>query len=200
MESYQAELSAAVEATGVFTTGSTVLLETRNGSTGVAVSMVVNPDGSLVWTERAPKADYAMKCVRVDRCWALSRAEYGNAKWHRLAAGSVAYEQARAFWAQWLDFPWPEAATYDVATTPAAGQAFSVILRSSDLVLVETTVVEGGSVADTLFVMSADGSLVPARSVLIRSQAEPVPVSPPARSSVGRPSTQPSVWRAVINS
>ena len=190
-ESYRAELDAAVEATGIFTTGSTVLLETRNGSTGVTVSMTVNPDGSLLWTEEAPKSDYVMKCVRVDRCWALSRAGYGNVKWHRLPAGSVAFEQTRAFWAEWTAFPWPETATYDVAPTPEGARAFSVISTSPDLSLVETTVVDGTSVADTLFVVGADGSLVPARSVVMRAQAERVPVAPPPVARwVGRRPTE----------
>lgn len=199
-EAYRAELGAAVEATGIFTTGSTVLLETRNGSTGVTVSMTVNPDGSLLWTEEGPKSDYVMKCVRVDRCWALSRAGYGNAKWHRLPAGSVAYEQTRAFWAQWTAFPWPETATYDVAPTPDGARAFSVVSTTPDLSLVETTVIDGTSVADTLFVIGADNSLVPARSVVMRAQAERVSVAPPARRTVGRPATDRSLWRAVINS
>jgi hypothetical protein len=199
-ESYQAELGAAVEATGVFATGSTVLLQTRNGSTGVTVSMTVNPDGSLLWTEQAPKSDYVMKCVRVDRCWALSRAEYGDGKWHRLPAGSVAFVQTRTFWAEWTSFPWPETATYDVAPTPEGARAFSVLSSAPDLSLVETTVVDGTSVADTLFIVGADGALVPTRSVVMRSQAERVPVSPPPRRKVGRPATEPSIWRAVINS
>ena len=199
-ESYGAEAGAAVEATGVFATGSTVLLETRNGSTGVTVSMTVNPDGSLLWTEQAPKSDYVMKCVRVDRCWALSRAEYGDGKWHRLPAGSVAFVQTRAFWAEWTSFPWPDTATYDIATTPAGARAFSVLSSSPDLSLIETTVVDGTSVADTLFLVVADGSLVPTRSVVMRAQAERVPVSPPPRRNVGRPMTDPSIWRAVINS
>ena len=200
LESYQAELGAAVAATGVFTRGSTVLLEARNGSTGVTVSMVVNPDGSLLWTEQAPKSDYVMKCVRVDRCWALSRAGYGDVKWHRLPTGSVSYEQTSAFWADWMAFPWPETATYDVAPTPEGARAFSVVTSSPDMSLVETTVVDGVSVADTLFVVGADASLQPARSVVLRSQAERVPVAPPPRRNVGRPATDRSVWRAVINS
>lgn len=199
-ESYAAGLSEAVEATGVFVKGSTVLLETRNGSTGVTVSMTVNPDGSLLWTEQAPKSDYVMKCVRVDRCWALSRAGYGDGKWHRLPAGSVAFAQTRVFWAEWTSFPWPETATYDVAATPEGARAFSVISSSPDLTLVETTVIDGTSVADTLFVVGADNSLVPARSVVMRAQAERVPVSAPPRRAVGRPATDPSIWRAVINS
>jgi hypothetical protein len=197
---YQDGVEAAVEATGVFATGSTVLLETRNGQTGVTVSMTVNPDGSLLWREEAPKSDYLMKCIRVDRCWALSRAGYGDAKWHRLPAGSVEYEQTRAFWADWMAFPWPETATYDVATTPEGARAFSVLTNSPDLTLVETTVVDGSSVADTLFVVGADGALAPARSVVLRAQAERVPVAPPARRTVGRPATDRSIWRAVINS
>lgn len=199
-EAYRHQVSAALEATGVFATGSTVLLETRNGSTGVTVSMTVNPDGSLLWREDAPKSDYLMKCVRVDRCWAISRAGYGNAKWHRLPAGSVVFEQARAFWAEWTSFPWPETATYDVAVTPEGARAFSVVSTSPDLSLVETTVIDGTSVADTLFVVGNDGSLVPARSVVMRAQAERVRVSPPPRRAVGRPATDQSIWRAVINS
>jgi hypothetical protein len=197
---YRAELAAAVEATGIFTTGWTVLLETRNGSTGVTVTMTVNPDGSLLWTEEAPKSELIMKCVRVDRCWALSRAEYGDVKWHRLPAGSVVFEQTRAFWAQWTAFPWPATATYDVATTPGGARAFSVLSSSPDLSLVETTVIDGSSVADTLFVVGADNSLEPTRSVVMSAQAERVPVSPPARRTVGRPATDRSIWRAVINS
>jgi hypothetical protein len=197
---YQDGVDAAVEATGVFATGSTVFLETRNGRTGVTVSMTVNPDGSLLWTEQAPKSDYVMKCVRVNRCWALSRAGYGDAKWHRLPVGSVEYEQTRAFWADWMAFPWPETATYDVASTPEGARAFSVLTSSPDLSLVETTVVDGVSVADTLFVVGADGSLAPVRSVVMRAQAERVPVAPPARRKVGRPATDRSIWRAVINS
>jgi hypothetical protein len=199
-ESYRAEAGAAVEATGIFVTGSTVLLETRNGSTGVTVAMTVNPDGSLLWTEEAPKSDYVMKCVRVDRCWALSRAEYGDGKWHRLPAGSVAFVQTRAFWAEWTSFPWPETASYDVAPTPEGARAFSVISNGPDLSLIETTVVDGTSVADTLFLVAADGSLVPTRSVVMRAQAERVPVSPPPRRSVGRPTTDQTIWRTVINS
>jgi hypothetical protein len=197
---YQDGVEAAVEATGVFATGSTVLLETRNGQTGVTVSMTVNPDGSLLWSERGPKSDYLMKCVRVDRCWALSRAGYGDVKWHRLPAGSVRYEQTRAFWADWMAFPWPETATYDVATTPEGARAFSVLTNSPDLSLVETTVVDGASVVDTLFVVGADGGLAPARSVVMRAQTDRVPVTPPARRTVGRPATDLSIWRAVINS
>jgi hypothetical protein len=199
-ESYRAESAAAVEASGVFTTGTTVLLESRNSGTGVTVSMVVNPDGSLVWTEEAPKSDYVMKCVRVDRCWALSRAAYGDVKWHRLPAGSVTYEQVRTFWAGWTSFPWPETATYDVAATPEGARAFSVISSSGEFTLVETTVVDGTSVVDTLFVVDTDESLVPVRSVVVRAQAERVPVAPPARRKVGSPATDPSIWRAVINS
>lgn len=199
-ESYAIGLSEAVEATGVFAKGSTVLLETRNGSTGVTVSMTVNPDGSLLWTEVAPKSDYVMKCVRVDRCWALSRAGYGDGKWHRLPAGSVAFVQTRAFWAEWTSFPWPDTATYDVAPTPEGARAFSVISGSPDLTLVEATVIDGTSVADTLFVVGADNSLVPARSVVMRAQAERVPVTAPPRRAVGRPATDRSIWRAVINS
>ena len=191
---------AAVEAPGVFATGSTVLLETRNGSAGVTVSMTVNPDGSLLWTEQAPKSDYVMKCLRMKHCWALSRAEYGDGRWHRLPAGSVAFVQTRAFWAGWTSFPWPETATYDIAPTPEGARAFSVVSSSPDLSLVETTVVDGTSVADTLFMVVADGSLVPTRSVVMRAQAERVPVSPPPRRKVGRPATEPSIWRAVINS
>ena len=185
---------------GVFTTGSTVFLEARSGSTGSSISMTVNPDGSLLWMEQTPKSDYVMKCVRVDRCWALSRAGYGDAKWHRLPAGSVSFEQTRAFWADWTAFPWPETATYDAATTPEGARAFSVLMASAGLSLVETTIVDGASVADTLFVVGADGSLMPARSVLLRSQAERVRVSPPARRNIGRPTTDRSIWRAVINS
>jgi hypothetical protein len=199
-ESYQGELGAAVEATGVFAKGSTVLLEARNGSTGGSIAMTVNPDGSLLWTEQAPKSEFVMKCVRVDRCWALSQAEYGDAKWHRLPAGSVVFEQTRTFWADWTGFPWPETATYDVATTPDGARAFSVISNGLDLSLIETTVIDGTSVADTLFVVAADGSLVPARSVVMRAQAERIPVSPPPRRKVGRPTSDRSIWRAVINS
>ncbi len=199
-ETYRAELDAAVEATGVFARGSTILLETRTGSTGVTVSMTVNPDGSLLWTEQGPKSDYLMKCVRVDRCWALSRSGYGNAKWHRLPAGDVAFVQTRTFWAEWTSFPWPETATYDVAVTPDGARAFSVISSTPDLSLVETTVVDGTAVADTLFVVGADGGLVPARSVVMRAQAERVPVTAPARRTVGRPASDRSMWRAVINS
>lgn len=199
-ETYATGLSEAVEATGIFAKGSTVLLETRNGSTGVTVSMTVNPDGSLLWTEQAPKSDYVMKCVRVDRCWALSRAGYGDGKWHRLPAGSVAFAQTRAFWAEWTSFPWPDTATYDVAPTPEGARAFSVISSSPDLTLVEATVIDGTSVADTLFVVGADSSLVPARSVVMRAQVERVPVTAPPRRAVGRPATDPSIWRAVINS
>jgi hypothetical protein len=162
--------------------------------------MTVNPDGSLLWSEQGAKSDYVMKCVRVDRCWVLSRAGYGDAKWHRLRAGSVEYEQVRAFWTDWMAFPWPETAMYDVATTPEGAQAFSVLTSSPDLSLVETTIVDGASVADTLFVVGADGSLAPVRSVVLRAQAERVPVAPPARRSVGRPAADRSIWRAVINS
>jgi len=141
-----------------------------------------------------------MKCVRVDRCWALSRSGYGNAKWHRLPAGDVAFVQTRTFWAEWTSFPWPETATHDVAVTPDGARAFSVISSTPDLSLVETTVVDGTAVADTLFVVGADGGLVPARSVVMRAQAERVPVTAPARRTVGRPATDRSMWRAVINS
>lgn len=199
-ESYAAGLSEAVEATGVFARGSTVLLESRNSGTGVTVSMTVNPDGSLLWAEQSAKSDYVMKCVRVDRCWALSRAGYGDGKWHRLPAGSVVFAQTRAFWAEWRSFPWSETATYDVATTPEGARAFSVISSSPDLTLIETSVIDGTSVADTLFVVGADSSLDPVRSVVMRAQAERVPVSPPPRRVVGRPATDQSIWRAVINS
>lgn len=199
-ESYATGLSEAVEATGIFAKGSTVLLETRNGSTGVTVSMTVNPDGSLLWTEQAPKSDYVMKCVRVDRCWALSRAGYGDGKWHRLPAGAVVFAQTRAFWTEWTSFPWPATATYDVAPAPEGARAFSVISSSPDLTLVETTVIDGTSVADTLFVVGADNGLVPARSVVMRAQAERLPVTTPPPRNVGRPATDWSIWRAVINS
>ena len=106
-----------------------------------------------------------MKCVRVDRCWALSRAGYGDVKWHRLP-GRIrgASSRRRAFWAQWTAFPWPETATYDVATTPEGARAVQRRQHARpDLSLVETTVIDGSSVADTLFVVGADNSLEPAR-------------------------------------
>ena len=53
---------------------------------------------------------------------------------------------------------------------------------------------------ETLQEMVADGSLVPTRSVVMRAQSERIPVSPPPRRNVGRPTTDPSIWRAVINS
>jgi hypothetical protein len=199
-ETYRAELDAAVEATGVFAPGSTILLETRNGSTDVTVSMSVNPDGSLLWTEQGPKSDYVMKCVRVDRCWALSRVGFRDAKWHRLPPGSVAYEQTRAFWAEWTAYPWPETASYVVAPTPEGARAFSVISSEPDLSLVQTTVVDGTSIVDTVFVVGADNSLTPARSVVMLALAEPVAVAPPARRKVGRPLSDGGLWRAVINS
>jgi hypothetical protein len=199
-ETFRAELDAAVEATGVFVRGSTILLETRNSSTNVTVSMAVNPDGSLVWTEQGPKSDYVLKCVRVDRCWALSRVGYGDAKWHRLPAGAVAYEQTRTFWAEWTAYPWPETASYVVAPTPEGARAFSVISNEPDLSLVQTTVVDGTSIVDTVFLVGADNSLVPSRSVVMLALPEPEAIAPPARRKVGRPLSDGGLWRAVINS
>ena len=93
-----------------------------------------------------------------------------------------------------------ETATFDVASTPEGARAFSVLSSSPDLSLVETTVIDGTSVADTLFVVGADNSLSPARSVVMRAQAERVPVTAPTRRKVGRPATDATIWRAVINS
>ena len=48
---FQAQVAAAVTASGVFTRGTTVVSESQNLSSGASVRMMVNPDGSLTWSE-----------------------------------------------------------------------------------------------------------------------------------------------------
>ena len=64
-----------------------------------------------------------MKCVRVDRCWALSRSGYGNAKWHRLPAGDVALHSALGL----RDEPRPAQAAAAIAEAWRPWRSYAVI-------------------------------------------------------------------------
>ena len=64
----------------------------------------------------------------------------------------------------------------------------------------ETTVVDGTAIVDTVFVVGADDGLVPARSVVMLALAERV-ADHGARPPQGRsPASDGGLWRAVINS
>lgn len=200
-EEFNTALAASVGASGLFATGTTLAVQAHDYESGDALAMTVNPDGSVAWFETSPETGaYNLRCVRVDRCWELSRRAYGNVRWHRLPAGAVTYRQASAFWAEWIGTEWPTDATFAEATAPDGSQTFTVTAPSgSDVVTVGVSVSGPGLVFS---IRSASGASPPEDivSLTMRAGADRVVVPPPAPSTVGAPSTVRSRWQAVINS
>jgi len=197
---FQAQVATAVAASGVFTRGTTVVSESRNLSSGASVLMMVNPDGSLTWSETTISGRFRVRCVRVDRCWEQSDVDFDDVRWHLLPSSSVTYRQASAFWSEWMDVPWPSGATFDVATTVTGATLFTAAFPSDDRVVAETILVSGPSVTDTVSVIGSDGSRAATSTMRLSSQSAPVAVSPPAKRFLGRPASDLTDWQAVINS
>lgn len=197
---FDAAVMAAVTSSGVFARGTTVVVEESNLLTGASLTMIVNPDGSLTWREESIEGGvYRLTCVRVDRCWELSRAQYGDRTWHRLPVGSVTFEQASAFWARFNEGEWPAATVFSMEAVPGGMSTFRAAVPDGNDEVVHDITVNGPSVRYGVSVTLQGESPVPAISLAMSAQTAPVVVSAPARQSVGRRAAG-SRWLAVINS
>ena len=184
----------------MFSKGTTLIVRASDPLEGSSIEMSVNPDGSLMWLEAQPTATYVMKCMRVDRCWEMSAADFGDLKWHLMGPGWVTYRQGADFWAYWIDGSWPTGTTYDVSTGADGSQTFVATYAPPGGSVVESTTVSAGAVSDVVLATLSDGTVIGHLTMEMRSQPDRVVVTPPARRSLDGPAIEPTSWEALINS
>ena len=198
-EEFKAALSAATDASAVLTKGTTVSL-THFECCGdeAPTRMTVNPNGSRVLNAPDGGGRLSIRCTRVDRCWERSEPAYGDRKWHRLPEGAVTYEQVRGqWWDRFVDFDWGLDATYDVSELSDGSRTFAAVVPDSNGVLTGTFVVSGGRLAMRADLAEDGGRPTLVLSVELSSRNEPLVVSAPARSAMGRPAPKGTTWVAT---
>jgi len=200
---FTAQLSAAVAASGVFTPGTTLVLDATNGYTETTNAITTNPDGSLTWRTVGIGETTDVRCVRVDRCWERSATEFEDMKWHRLPSDSVTYELGSTAWASLVDYDWSLSTSLDVGTDAAGVGYFTSryegVISGTDAVVTDSFVVGPSQVSYTLAVTVAGLPPSTIQTITLRSVPGPVTVRPPNPRTVGALDEDPSRWIAPIN-
>lgn len=195
---FVAARGAAVAGSGVFTPGTTMVIDVTAGS-GATLHIAVNPDGSLTWVEQGSQGLFRMKCVRVERCWEQSDAEFDDTRWHLLPPDSVTYRQAAAGWQRVLDLGWPTTTQVEIGTAIDGAPTFAASATEDGVTLTEVVTVRPMRLTEVLTMTSDDGEML-LREVSMAAQEQPIVVVPPARRAVGIPAAWLSAWTADINS
>lgn len=194
---FVAARGSAVAASGVFTPGTTMVVDLVLGTGGV-LRMATNPDGSLTWLEQGEDGVYRVRCVRVDRCWEQSDIDFHDTKWHRLPPDSVTYRQASAGWERVSDLDWPAAALFETGTALDGSPTFTARVTEEGVTMTEVVTVRPMQVNEVVTV-ATDGEEFLVRDFTMAAQAQPVSVAPPARRFIGKPVPWLSTWTAEIN-
>lgn len=194
---FVAARGSAVAASGVFTPGTTMVVDLVIGTGGV-LRMATNPDGSLTWLEQGKDGVYRVRCVRVDRCWEQSDIDFHDTKWHRLPPDSVTYRQASAGWERVSDLGWPAAALFETGTALDGSPTFTARVTEEGVTMTEVVTVRPMQVNEVVTV-ATDGEEFLVRDFTMAAQAQPVSVAPPARRFIGKPVPWLSTWTAEIN-
>jgi hypothetical protein len=208
-DEFRSELSTAVAASGVFESGTTVVVQVSDQGGDHWGTWVTNPDGSLRWHEVTPEGSYDLRCVRVDRCWERSDIDFIDRKWHRVPTGTVAYRLASTAWSVVLDDMWTYATQFDVASDAAGTQYFTALESYSDadpdtgevvdVVLAHTITVRERQASYRFSVAVDDAAHITMFLVGFRSQLQPVVVRAPLPSKVGARVLQADPWVVEIN-
>jgi hypothetical protein len=194
---FVAARDSAVAASGVFTPGTTMVVDLVVG-TGEVLRIATNPDGSMTWLEQSDDGVYRVRCVRVDRCWEQSDIDFHDTKWHRLPPDSVTYRQASAGWQRVSDLDWSAAALFETGTALDASPTYTARETEEGVTVTEVVTVRPMKVTEVVTV-AKDGEELMVRELTMAAQAQPVPVQPPARRFVGKPVPWLSTWTAEIN-
>lgn len=190
-EDFTAQIRAAMDASGVFARGTTLVTQERtleqNRDGHVMTFARVNADGSLTYRRTTSDSVLDVRCVRRNVCWQRTAGSRGDGTWHLLPKGAVDYTPgAIDLWRPFVA-AMPPSAVFDVSRDGLGRQVFSIAVPSGAAAGTTTWTVAEGTTTIVVTSTNADGVSTQTARVVYRALAQRVKVTSPAADAIGRP-------------